>query len=351
MRPGAGGAAVRLLAALVLLPFAAHADPFGCDHTEPSALPVLKLFDAEDLQAHPQQQKEPSARLLFYGEQKAAVAAQLEAAPEPGPEYLNGIGAPGRCWELTSDTAYSAYRVLTERIELGRALKIRRYLSVVVRARIGVDGSFASGAVAYQALVPSLGLRHQPHLDGYALEAGVRLLPAWGGPRGSNQPRMQVLALNATLTSGLGSDGTWLPLSTTGVQLYIDVLSRTKVLSTPPAALVFGARYGGEFLVSTAMVRTWLGPQSAFIANAWFEGFTAFTRMGHLPMPVQVGVHADVSLSSIWPGDTLFPVVFGAFVGWSPQRWVALRGFVGFGTSATSRPQATGGVRLQFYVP
>ncbi len=325
---------------------------FGCEKKDAESPSVLPVFNQEN------DRKEPEAYYL-PGADERQEPKNPSLEDDDRPDYLNGLSAVGRCWEITSDTAFGTRRVLTERLEVARALKFSgKSLSIVIRAGVGLDGSTATGLYAVQGLIASLGFRHQQESSEFSIEAGIRVIPGYGGPEDS-LPEMNLLALNATYTSGIGNDAAWLPVSSTGGQIYLDLTSRTGlwVIPTwwifPSATLLFGTHYGGAVSIGTLEVRTWLGPQSAFVGNVFLEGYVGMPTFDGKPLRLQAGIHLDASLSSIWPGKQVFPMVGNGFVGWSPTPWLALRVFAGIGGSPGSlAPSALQyGLRVQFYLP
>jgi hypothetical protein len=291
----------------------------------------------------------------------AAMPAPLSAlepanANEPPeahlPGYFNGVGTTGRYWELASDSAFGTRRVFTQRFDLARALTLRGPLTLVVRANFGGDAAVDRGEAALQGPIFALGLRDHSASDSYAVEFGVRLIPSWSGPSDSDPTALQ-LALAATLTSGIADDARWLSFSDTGFQIYASFESRTEPFDLHALRLWLGARYGGEASLVPMKVRSWLGPQTGFIGNAFFEFTVGLPHVGNADTNVEIGSHAEVSLSSIWPSDDAFPFVANAFVGWSPVTWVSLRVFGGAALLPTAKvaPETQYGLRLAFYLP
>ncbi len=268
--------------------------------------------------------------------------------------YLDGIGSDRRTWEIMSETAFGEEQVLTERLEVGLAVKIPRFqLSVVGRVGLGFDAALDIGAYAIQGATFALGVRHISDHRNFLIEAGFRVVPAWQTSR-DNLPSAQSLALSATLTSGAADDARWLPIASTGLQAYVEFQARTKKLGHDDVmTFAFGARYGGIASIMPISVHTWLGPEPQFIANVFLEGFLAVAKVRHWNTRLVVGAHLDVSLSSIWPGDLPFPLVANGFFGWSPCDAFMLRLFAGFGGSAGAfdAGQLQYGARLIFYFP
>jgi hypothetical protein len=277
--------------------------------------------------------------------------------------FLNGLGAKDRMWELSSDTGFGAARVFTERIEAARALQIPgSTIAITLRVGVGADAATNTGFYALQGPTASIGFKHQTEPGDFSFEAGFRILPGWSGP-GDSEPAAQQLALGATLASGIADDARWLPLNSTGVQLYLEIQSRTRPHPFKWATVLFGTRYGGAGSIMPIEIRSWLGPQREFVANVYAEVFFAVAdiRVRNVsdasaksyPIRAQVGVHVDASLSSIWPGNDPFPLVVNGFLGWSPAKWLAIRAFLGTsGSLQGAVPFALQyGLRLQFYLP
>jgi hypothetical protein len=326
----------------------------GCDETDTSTeLSPFRLFSDETPEPEPAVLEDFFKPADLVQEQALEKSRKGRSKTDDRLHYLDGIGTVGRCWELTTDTAFGYRKVLTHRFEIARALRIRQTLSAVIRTRLGMDASFArGGGYGIQGLAPSLGIRHQPRSGPFSIEFGLRLLIGWGGPDDS-EPGAQALALDAVSTSGLGSDSSWLPFSTSGVQLYLDIQTRTRLFLLPGLKFVVGLRYGAEASLSPMQVRTWLGSQSAYIANAYLEGFVGIPMIRSTHVNWQIGMHGDVSLSSVWPGATVFPTVVNLFASWSPATWAVFRAFVGTGGSPAdfSMMRLLYGARLQFYLP
>lgn len=275
------------------------------------------------------------------------------APPDNALDYLNGIGAPGRCWEITSDTSFGNRRVFTQRFEVARAFKVpRRSLAAVLRVGFGGDAQVNTGAYAIQGVEVAVGLKHYP-LSGFSLEYGLRLIPGWSGPQ-DREAEIQALALGATLTSGLGNDPAWLPFSKTGLQLYVDFQTRSGMwVLSPGWALMLGARYGGSTSLGDFQVHTWLGPQTAFIGNVYVEAYLGAPLLRDVLTSLQLGLHVDVSISSIWPGAQAFPLAWYGYIGWAPLSWFSFRAHIGNGMSLGSKdvPVLMYGLRLQLALP
>lgn len=299
---------------------------------------------------------------------RAAAAGEPPRAPAPlsaletrpdserpeaySPGYFNGIGTTGRYWEMASDTAFGSGRVFTQRVDLARALTLRGPLALIVRASLGADGGVDRGPSVLQGPIFALGLRDHSATGDYAVEFGVRLIPSWSGPADYDPSSLQ-LALEATLTSGIADDARWLSFSDTGFQIYGSFESRTRTLDLRWLALWLGARYGGEASLLPMKVRSWLGPQTGFIGNVFLEVVLAAPSIAGTDANIEIGGHAEVSLSSIWPSDDAFPFIGNGFVGWSPKSWLSLRVFTGVALLPTAgrSPDAEYGSRLAFYLP
>lgn len=271
--------------------------------------------------------------------------------------YLNGIDAdPERGWELMTETAYGVRRVFTERIEIALAVPVPRMsLTFVTRIGAGFDANFDTADHAIQGLTLALGVRHISVRGHFVLEAGLRFIPPWYGPS-DRQPSAQSLALAATLTGNAADDARWLPISTLGVQFYLEFQTRSRMWGNDAAGWwVMGARYGGQGSLAPVGVHTWLGSQPQFLADVFLEPFFAFAQIGSWITRLTVGGHVDLSLSSIWPAEVPFPLVLDLFVAWSPRNahWLSLRVFGGW-SGSLAKSELGGlqyGLRLQFWVP
>ncbi len=269
--------------------------------------------------------------------------------------YLNGIGSPGRCWEITAEAAFGFRRVFTSRIEIARAFKFEgKTLSLMFRVRAGLNADVTNGTYGIQGTLPSFGLRHQSSSGRFSLELGVRAVPGFGGPN-DGRPETQALALDSILSSLIASDAGWLPFSNTGVMFYADIHSRSGLTEWGEnyVTTLIGTRYGGEVSIGNQEIRTWLGPQHAMVGNAYAELFLAVPTVLGSPVELQLGFHADTSLSSIWPADQVLPLVLAGYLEWSPSTFISIRGYVGTGGSPEAieffRPFY--GLRVRFYVP
>jgi len=268
------------------------------------------------------------------------------------PGYFNGIGTPCHYWEGRSDTAFDTKRVFTQHFELARAFTWKRYLAVVARVGFGMESDTTESFYTLQGPLASIGLRARAPSSNYWVEFGLRVIPNWSGPNDTD-PRALQLALAATLSSGIADDAAWLQLADFGVQIYGAFESRTRRWAGKYMTSFLGAHWGGNASLAPMSVRSWLGPQTAFVGNVFAEGFLGLPVVAKTELNLEVGVHGEVSLSSIWPGNELFPVLGNVYLAWSPKTWVALRVFGGFAGSPTD-PQTTNthyGARLQFFVP
>lgn len=280
--------------------------------------------------------------------------AETEKAEDERLHYLNGIGSPGRCWEVTADVAFGYRLVFTSRAEIARAVKFEgKTLSLMLRVRAGLNADVTNSTYGIQGTLPSLGLRHQSSSGRFSLEMGLRVVPGFGGPNDA-KPETQALALDSILSSLIASDAGWLPFSNTGVMFYADIHSRSGVTDWGRyVSTLVGMRYGGEVSIGNQEIRTWLGPQHGMIGNAYAELFVAVPTLLGEQMGFQFGFHADTSLSSIWPADQVLPLVVAGYFEWSPATWISLRAYGGTGGSPEAleffRPFY--GLRLRFYVP
>lgn len=330
MRLALGDGAVRWIAcgplAAALITAAARA---GADEPPPS--PFVQVTDDSDPPRPP--------------------AAPLQTLKRMPPGYFNGLGSYHRTWGAQIDTSFDTSRVLTSRLELSRAISIWAPIAIVLRANVGFALGVGSDAYAVKGLIASVGLRNQTYQSRYWVEFGLRLVPPWYGPR-EGEPSGQAIALGATFSSGLADDARWLPFTDTGFQIYGAIQNRSRDFGAPGWQFYAGALYGGQASLGSMKVRTWLGPQSGFIGNAYVDIFLGLLRLGNVDMNLQVGTHAEVSLSTIWPADRPFPAVLGGFVGWSPEYWFASRLFCGVaGSPGFTKADVQYGFRLEFFVP
>jgi len=281
----------------------------------------------------------------------AARAAPAEAV-DPG--YFNGIGVEGRSWEIRSESGLGEHRVLTQRFEVARAFQLSRYalLYLVPRVSFGFAGSLAEDTWVVQGPLFSIGLRQRSMRGRYWAELGVRLIPNYSGPHDAD-PVAHRIAFDAAQTSGVGDDAMWLPFSAFGAQMYVAFQTRTAELGCWSTAIA-GAEYGARLSLGPMGVRTWLGPQGATVGSFWVEPFVTTRRLLGSRVNLQWGVHAEASLSSIWPGERSMPLHLAGFVGWSPTQWFALR-LSGGGATAPldmkTASQALFGIRAQVFAP
>jgi hypothetical protein len=305
------------------------------------------VFDAGSARA----QAAPMSALTEHDAVPDERADEPPSAVDPG--YFNGLGTRGHGWEVQSDTTFSTSRTATQRFALGHAFPFNRLFAVVARVDTGADSDTTSGLYAIHGPLVSIGIRDRSKDANHSIEIGVRLIPSWNGPNDTD-PAALGLSLGASLSSANADDARWLSFATFGWQVYGVIQNRTNALFIGSwGTLVFGTTYGGEVSLAPLEVRTWLGPQEGVIGNAFWELFADAPRLGGSDANIQIGVHGEASLSSIWPADTPLPLGGNAFVGWSPKNWFAARVFAGIagsavGGSAVSNPY---GVRLVFYVP
>jgi hypothetical protein len=293
--------------------------------------------------------------LAHLGDSTESVQGRGMEVPASGD--FDGLGTPGRLTSIQSDTAFSTTRVLTERLELAHAFPFvlsPQYVNIVARINVAADADTTAGT--YNALGPigSLGIRIRSPSNNYWFELGVRLVPSWPGPN-DNLPSTLQLALNATLAGGLADDARWLPFNTMGYQLYGAVQSRAQVARTPVETIFLGSIFGGETSLPPLSVTSWLGPQQGVIGNAFVEVFVSAPRLLDTTLNLQLGVHGEVSLSSIWPGNDPLPMHGDVYLGWSPVTSFALRLFGGFSGSPSSSASVPAGrpygLRLEYFIP
>lgn len=286
--------------------------------------------------------------------------ATTPSATAPG--YFNGIGSNERTWEIRTDTAFGTNRVLAQRVELARALRVTDVLGGVLRVNFGGADDTHTGVYVLQGPLISLGARFAAPTENFVLELGGRVIPPYPGPN-DRDPRALALARDATITSGLADDAAWLSFDSTAGQIYVSVLSRMCVyggVGAPlpdhaagrkPCLFLPGIFYGGAAsLFGSAAIPSWLGPQRGLVGNVFAELFVTVPRLAEI-RGLQLGVHADASLSTIWDGDHPFPISLTGFIGWSPAHWLSVRVFSG--TAGTPKGILTMpyGLRLQFYLP
>ncbi len=297
---------------------------------------------------------------LAAGQPEAPPAfAQLTEPPVPGepecPEprvgYFDGLGAQCRRWEIRSDSAFGTQRIFTQQFEVAGAFPLSsRVFALVLRVSVAGDSDTTSGFYALHGPIPSIGFRNASRNNNYWVEAGVRLIPGWNDANDSD-PRALQLAYTAATTSGVADDARWLSFAPTGYQVYGLIESRT-VVDGGGSTFIFGSLYGGEISLSSLQVQSWLGPQTGVIGNGLLELSVSAPRIASRILGIQVGVHSEVSLSSIWPGNDSLPIHVDLFVGWNPFASFAVRAFYGWAGSPLSLPFANPfGVRLQYYLP
>ncbi|MBK7864204.1 MAG: hypothetical protein IPJ65_37530 [Archangiaceae bacterium] len=263
--------------------------------------------------------------------------------------YLDGVGFLGRENEATVEVAYGSKQIATTRLELAHAFPISGKLLHVV-ARVGAGMATDFHALGLHGFTAALGLRHITGKGHFFVEVGARFLGGWQGIHG-DRPEAQTLALGATLTSGAADDARWLPLRSSGLQLYVDFLSRSKPMGYDHSGFfVAGFHYGGQATVVPPAVSTWLGSEPQFVGNVFIEAFLSFATRQGTPVRLTTGAHVDLSLSSIWPSNVPFPVVLDLFFEWHPAwvSWLSLRAFGGLAVSlgAFGDKIGQGGLRL-----
>ncbi len=304
-----------------------------------------------------------AASLFFSSRAHADIPAPFSAFDKPlahepesarAPGYFNGIGTGGRMWEAQTSTSFDTNRVFTERIDLAVAVPIKfisPLVTGVVRAGFGGNADTTTGFYGIQGPIFSFGIRDRSKDANFWVEFGVRLLPNYSSPNDTS-PAAQQAALRSTFSSGIADDAAWLPLADFGTQIYASFQSRTSAWSPGNGTSVyFGATYGGRASLAPLDVKTWLGPQTGFIGNVYLDVFFGIPVLWNKAANTQVGVHGELSLSSIWPGSDPFPIVGNAFVGWSPKSWFEMRVFAGFSGSANNPNDNQYGARLAFFVP
>ncbi len=278
--------------------------------------------------------------------------AEIESATDPA--YFNGIGTPNRTWELQTDTTFSTSRVATQRFEVAAmVLKVTDLAGFVARTDFGAEDNTTAGFYTVQGPLFSLGFRVRSLSADHWFEGGFRLIPPWSGPNETDPAALQ-LALNATLASGQADDARWLSFASLGYQLYIAIQSRVEFQFGEAAQLFFGFHYGGRTSLTPLTVQSWLGPQRGIVGNAFADAFLGIVKLANCKTSLELGVHGEASLSSVWPGDATFPVAGEFFLGWSPRAWISARVFFGFADAlqgngvSLSNPY---GVRATFFVP
>jgi hypothetical protein len=288
---------------------------------------------------------------MIYKSDPTAPLETLESEREPG--YFNGLGTPGRSILVQSDTAFSSNNTLTQRFEIAGYIGMPNpRTGLVLRADFGAQVATESSFYSLQGPRFSIGGRLRSRSANEWIEAGVRIIPNWPGPHDGDPAAIQ-LALNSTLSSGVADDAQWLSFASWGYQIYAAAQSRGSLVDDESWSLLLGAHYGGETSLAPLTVRTWLGSQQGIVANTFLEVFMDAPRLGGAPINLQVGGRADVSLSSIWPGNDVFPFIGSFFAAWSPESWFEARVFYGVayliqGGLPTSYPF---GARAALYFP
>jgi hypothetical protein len=269
---------------------------------------------------------------------------------------FNGLGTPGREWELRSDTAFGTTRILTQHFALGHVFPIgeKERFGVAAHVEFGGDDDTLTGLYSLRRPIVSLGLWARSKDAAYVAEAGVRLIPNTGIPSDSD-PQALRLALDATYASAIADDAQWLTFDRWGYQVYGQIQSRTTpfLVRVPWSALtlgtfMLGARYGGEISLEPLSVRTWLGPQQGVIGNVFLDVFLDMPRLLESTANLQLGIHFEASLSSVWPGSEPLPIVCTTYLGWSPASWVSARIFWPSTSPHTGKRDRDGNPRIFF---
>jgi hypothetical protein len=313
----------------------------------------------------------PGAMLLENVESKEQATIQ-DAHPKTRPDGVAGmfttLGSYGRMWELRSDTAFSTTRVFTERLELAHMIgfsfhkasatdirdaqkRLSPRFGAVVRASFGLGADVPRDIYNPAGPIFGVGLRTRSESDNEWIELGARVIPNYPGPQNAD-PGMISLALHSTTSSGIADDAAWLPLSSWGAQLYLLTQVRTQMIKNDALTFAVGAAGGGYASLGSLEVTTWLGPQRGFVGNVFVEAFFTLQQIGRHPMNLQLGGHAEASLSACWPGNEALPVLASAYLAWSPIFPVSVRVFYGTGGSLLAGVlDATYGARVQLYLP
>ena len=138
-------------------------------------------------------------------DQLTAPTTRPEHCP-PRAGYFDGLASACHVWEIRTDTGFSAGRVLTERLEVASAIPIfRQTFALVLRTTASVDSQTTTGFYGIHGPIWSVGFRNRSPENNYWIEAGVRLVPGWAGPK-DDQPQALQLAYQAAITSGVGDD-------------------------------------------------------------------------------------------------------------------------------------------------
>jgi hypothetical protein len=264
--------------------------------------------------------------------------------------YFNGLGAECHVWEVRDDIGFGNQRVLTDQLELASAIPVlpgHRTVTLVIRTTVATDTRTTTGFYGIHGPIWSLGLRIRSPSDYHFFEAGLRLIPGWAGPNDAD-PRALQLAYDASMTSGIGDDARWLPLASTGLQVYLWTRSRAKI-SAGNTELFLGTEYGGEVSLAPLQVQSWLGAQSGIVGNAIAEIQLGAPRIAGRIAGVELGGHADVSLSSIWPAADPLPMHLNAFLAVNPFDALTARIFYGVAGSPQGSWANPYGARLEYY--
>jgi hypothetical protein len=278
--------------------------------------------------------------------------------------YFGGLGDANRIWEVQTDAAFSTTRVATERVALAGYYGLSHpdaTLGLTVRTDLGLESDTSTGFYAPRGPRLSLGIRGQSQRHNEVIETGIRLIVPWSGPHDAD-PAMLRLALGATLASGLADDAEWLAFHRFGYQVYLNVQQRLEFRFECSGVLILGARYGVVTSLAPLSVETWLGPEDGIIADAFLDVFAGvpwwrLPSKGATALNVQVGLHGEASLSSIWPGEATLPLALEPFLLWQPATWISVRAFAGIAFPAVTLAAGGGsfthpyGARVTFYVP
>ncbi len=279
--------------------------------------------------------------------------------------WFTTLGSPGRLWEMRTDSAFSSNRALTERVELAHFFSVSQYettehtavgeqFGIVVRANFGLADDTTNSIYNPLGPLPAIGVRLRTPSDREWIEFGVRALIPYPGPSNA-LPGMQTLAFKATTSSGIADDAAWLPLDSWGAQLYLATQVRMAATNARGTLFAIGVSGGGQISLGSVNVTTWLGPQPTFLGNAYIEFFADIQRFRVTQLNLQIGAHAEASLSACWPGPSSLPILVNGYVGWSPIRAFALRIFYGSGESIAALFSGIlvqqYGVRAQVFFP
>jgi len=299
----------------------------------------------------------PLNTFLYEGE-----AARAEVYNYCQPGSFNGLGSCGRATEIRIGSSFSTSGTLTQPLELAHAFPVTGHFAVVTRLTAAADEDTTTGAYALRGLpIVAIAGRERSKDENYWVEIGGRVLWPSTGPNDST-PNAQRLALNAALSSGAADDALWLPFTRVGFQAYGDVQWRSPKLVDAHWPFTWlknsqvGTEFGGVTSLPPLAVHSYLGPQEGIVANTYLELFTVTPSLFGDGTNVRLGVHGEVSLSSIWPANGVFPALGSIFVDWSPRLWISARVWVGAGVAQAPGLSALPatypvGLRLQLYLP